>query len=320
MNETEYSYAVGRIRANELKLLSKADYEQLIGAADKNAVIRFLIDKGWQLPENAVPSSTERELEAVWRLFCESAPDASLLDALIIGNDFYNLKAAIKATFSDLPAESYFTYPSLCPGETVAQAIKTKQFDLLPPFLRGCAEKAYEAITALQSGQLAEIIIDKASLSARLEAAKKAKSGLLTEIIGVQCAQANIKVALRCAATGKSAQFALDAMCPCPYLDNGTLVACASDSGKIADYIETTPLAALADSLRKGFSAFEKKCGEYTLGLLEKSKWTVFGPDPLVSFWFTKVGEIRNVRLILSAKENGLSPEIIRERVRVADV
>ena len=51
MHETEYAYAVARIRANETKLLTRADIDQLIEAESYEAAVRLLADKGFAVPE-----------------------------------------------------------------------------------------------------------------------------------------------------------------------------------------------------------------------------------------------------------------------------
>ncbi|MEG1437281.1 MAG: V-type ATPase subunit, partial [Oscillospiraceae bacterium] len=57
MHETEYAYAVARVRANELTLLSATDVEQLISAEDYKQVMRRLADTGWGDSENVTDYS-----------------------------------------------------------------------------------------------------------------------------------------------------------------------------------------------------------------------------------------------------------------------
>ncbi len=60
MHETEYAYAVARIRANETKLLTRADIDQLIEAESYEAAVRLLADKGFAVPEKKARASTLR--------------------------------------------------------------------------------------------------------------------------------------------------------------------------------------------------------------------------------------------------------------------
>ncbi len=320
MNPSEYAYAVGRIRANEPNLLSKQDYEQLITAPDKEAVIRLLTDKGWPLPDNAGAEDAESAMDEAWQLIRECAPNADLLNALIVKNDFANLKAAIKAVFSDLEPSQYFSTPCTVDPALIAHAVTNRQFDELPAFLQAPCREAYEAITEQQSGQMAETVIDKASLSYRTSLAAKAESPLLNDLTALECAVADIKIALRCIFTAKSAEFMRSALCATKYFDNEALMENADSVEKIAAFVGKTELAFLSDAIPKGFTAVENACQEHILRTVEKAKWEVFGPDPLIAFWICRVNEVRNARIILSAKENDLEVNEIRRRVRGTDV
>ncbi|HZJ77689.1 MAG TPA: V-type ATPase subunit [Clostridia bacterium] len=317
MRETEYAFAVARIRSNELKLLTTADIDLLIGAATSSDVLKILADKGKTMPEgNKKTDIAQAELENAWQLICESAPDSSLLDALIIENDFYNLKAAIKATFSNLDASDYYITPCIADTEVITKAIKTKNFELLPEYLQECAAAAYDAVARVESGQLAEIYIDKASLNTAKEFVKKAQSPLLSKIVELKCAQANIKIALRCVTMGKDKAFAENAMCISDYVDNDELLKSASNKEALLKYLLSTPFEPIAKSIVTGFTEFERQCDNLLVKWLDDAKWEVFGPDPLVAYYYAKVAEAKNIKIILSAKINDLPVETIRKRVR----
>ena len=163
MHETEYAYAVARIRANETKLLTRADIDQLIEAESYEAAVRLLADKGFAVPEKGESFDiAEKDLSGAWELIEECAPDAELLEALVIANDFTNLKAAVKCVFSDLDPAAYYIYPCVTDTAVITEAIKNNDLELLPEYLRPCAEKAMTAVSKLSSGQLADTAIDKA--------------------------------------------------------------------------------------------------------------------------------------------------------------
>lgn len=317
MHDTEYAYAVARIRANESGLMDTASLEQLIEAPNYSAAVRLLADKGWSVPEKGQSFDIcEKELSRVWRLICECAPDESLLQALVIGNDFSNLKAAVKATFSSLDASQYLTYPCVFDPNELADAVRAKNFDALAPYLRECAGKAYDCVVTLESGQLAEVAIDRASLNTRLQYASCSGSELLVRVTRLVCAVANLKVALRCAAIGKSMEFARDAMCECDAADFDEILEAAYAGKPLKPLLMNGELEVLADCADKDFSELEMKCDNTVVELIESAKYETFGPDPLVAFYLAKQAEVRNVRIILSAKSSNLSADTIRQRVR----
>lgn len=316
MHETEYAYAVARIRANEVKLLTRADIDQLIEAQSYEAAVRLLADKGLAVPEKGESFDiAERDLNGAWELINDCAPDPKLLEALVIANDFTNLKAAIKCVFSDHDPAAYYIYPCVTDPAVITEAVKNGELELLPEHLLPCAEKATEAVSKHSSGQLAETIIDKASLEARRSFAAKAGSPLLEGIADLLCVAANVKLALRCSKMNKSSAFALDAACESS-LDFEELLGHCSTAEKAADYLAATEYAFLADSLGESFTAFEKQCDNEIVSRLESVKYETFGPDPLIAYYYAKQAESKNIRIILSAKASGVPAEIISERVR----
>lgn len=316
MKTADYAYAVARIRANELRLLSADDYEQLIACGSIDGIIRLLSEKGWQLnPQNPVVTCAN-EAESAWNLIEECASDSTLLEVLTVGNDFFNLKAALKAYFSDNNPDDYFIYPCICNPKLISEAVKTNNFSLLPSFLTETAKEAYDSLTELLDGQTAEMIIDKACFRALSHYAERSGSNIMKKISEFRIACADIKTALRCICNGKSKEFTSEAMVETRLFDCRALAECSSKE-EIIEFLESTSLEFLNDSLKGGFSAFEDSCENHIAVLLRESKNDIYGPDPLIAYWFRKNNEIRNVRIIISAKENNLSSDEIRRRVRM---
>jgi V/A-type H+-transporting ATPase subunit C len=50
--------------------------------------------------------------------------------------------------------------------------------------------------------------------------------------------------------------------------------------------------------------------------MLENVRYIALGTEPLVAYYLGKEAEIRDVRIILSAKQVGLTPAEIRARLR----
>lgn len=319
MRDTDYAYGVARVRANENTLLSITDIEQLIAAPGYQDALRILADNGWQTPDGGADYSAMLDYEnrKTWQLLSEAVPDISVFDALIITNDFHNLKAALKTTFSVGDASKYFLEPSVFPSELIAEAIDTKKYEILPNCLHVPAEEAYDAIVRLASGRLADIIIDTAALNTRLRMSKESGSTLILDISRLICAASNIKTAVRCEKIGKDSEFMKKAMCESDMLDVDTLIASAlAGESELISYISTTPLAAATEYLKSGIASFEKWCDESIIETVQSAKFTAFGPDPIIAYYIHKDAEIKNARIILSAKLNSIPAETIKKRVR----
>ncbi len=61
---------------------------------------------------------------------------------------------------------------------------------------------------------------------------------------------------------------------------------------------------------------FEKWCDDRLTQVLCSAKTDIYGIAPLAAYWFAVRSEVRNVRIILSAKCSGMSDETVRGRVR----
>lgn len=98
-SDTDYAYAVARVRANELSLLSGADMDQLIDTDSYDSAMQMLSDHGWGELENIsdYPEYLEKRSAETRQLLTELlSDDIHVLDILLIQNDMQNLKAALK--------------------------------------------------------------------------------------------------------------------------------------------------------------------------------------------------------------------------------
>ena len=69
VNDYDYAYAVARIRANELGLLTSSDIEQLASAESYKAALRFLEEKGWiSSDSDDVGAALISQTENAWKL------------------------------------------------------------------------------------------------------------------------------------------------------------------------------------------------------------------------------------------------------------
>lgn len=323
MRDTEFAYGVAHIRAHELSLLSNDNLESMISAPDVNEALRVLGDKGWDTESGDISSMLLKESEKNWKLICECLPAEHLLDCLIIENDFHNLKASVKTAFTREEAQRYFLFPCVYDPEKINEAVKKKDFASLPPCMSEAAKKAYDVLTRLGSGQAADVIIDRQAMAVKLEMVRESDSALLKNAVNMNVAADNIKIALRCVRTGKSMDFMKKAMSEeCPVIDVETLQKKAFEGeNAVTSYLEGIKEFSQAAPLLKESSAlFEKYLDDAIMEKVKEAKYTAFGVEPVFAYFMAREAEIKNVRVILSLKRNGISPDEIRKRVREAYV
>lgn len=314
--DTDYAFPVAQIRAREPFLLSSSVTEQLIAAKDEEECLRILSDHGWKTEGLTVPELLRIQTADTYALANELLTDGEL-NFLLVQNDYFNLKAILKCRFSDAPSDELMLSPSLCTPDVMEQAIREKEFFLLPDFMQEAAQNCYELLARTGDGQLADISLDTAALLQMQRFAEQSKIDFARHLADTFCALSNIKTALRAAATGRDAHFYELALCDCDSLDADLLSAAAQrGTEELFDYLKTTPYREVAASAEISLTAFEKRCDDEMTDLLDEARNKAFGPDPIIAWCFARLTEIKTVRILLSCKKIGLSAEKTGERVR----
>ncbi|NLL63139.1 MAG: V-type ATPase subunit [Ruminococcaceae bacterium] len=314
--DIDYTYAVARVRANEHSLLTAQDVEQLILAEDYNAVMRRLSDAGWGEFDGTTDyaSYLENYFAKTWDLLNEIMDDIHELDFLLIKNDAQNLKGALKGIVSQHDTEGLYSKSTVYDTKAIVAAVEEREFDELPEFMIEPAKEAYEVLTSTANGQLADAIIDKATLEEISKLGKAAKNSKLTERM---VATANIKAAVRCAKTNKTREFMERSLSECDTLSKEKLIETALEGPEaVLTYLESTNYKEAVEKIKESTSAFEKWCDDILMECVMEAKYTAFGIAPLIAYYIARDAEIKTVRIILSAKINNLSTDLIRERVR----
>lgn len=319
MSKTQYTYAVARIRALEVSLFSASTIEQLIACKDLESCLRFLQDKGWG--GNDVPMDADailtREREKIWETIGEMHVDMDVFNVLSYTNWFHNLKAAVKEVCTGKSGANIFYEGTPIPKEEMLRIIRERDFKALPENMQTAAEEAVETLLHSGDGQLCDIIIDRATMEAIKEAGRKSQDDIIRDYAESTVAVANIKIAVRSSKTAKSLEFMKRAMAPCDSLNvDGLARAALAGMDSIIEYLSGNGYLEGALALKESPSAFERWCDNRIIQTIKPQKTNPFSVGPLVAYVIARENEIKTVRIILTCKQNGLSDDSIRERVR----
>lgn len=320
MSKTKYTYAVARIRALEVSLLTNALIEQLLACKSAEQALQFLVEKGWgDLTAGTLDADEvlNKEEEKMWQTIREVAPDMHVFDVLSLPKLYHNLKAAIKEVCTEVENKNIFYDDCEIPGEEMFALVQNKEFDKLPGNMSATAREAFDTLLHTRDGQLCDLIIDHATLEAMLEAGKKSGEKIIEEYAQTAVAIADIKIAVRSQKTGKNAEFMKKAMVNCSEINVDQLTQAAlAGAEEIAQYLEGTSYREGADALRISPSAFERWCDNKMTDSMRSQKYESFSVGPLLAYLLARQNEIKTVRIILTGKQNEFPDEAIRERIR----
>lgn len=318
MADKLFVYAVARIRSKELALLNKSDIEQLMNCKDEKECLRFLSDKGWgkEGTETAERILTA-EREKTWDLLRELVDDMSVFNTFLIGNDFHNLKAAIKQAYKGIELDNMYLKNCTIDPEIIKKSVNEQDFSLLPEYMREVAKEAYEIQLHTGDSQLCDIIIDKAALDTIYDSGKSSKNELLGQYVELKVAAADINIAIRCVKTGKDKEFLQRALAKCETLDIGKLIESAAEGIEaIYTYLSGTAYSDAVPALKESAQAFERWCDNRIIEYIRPQKYNPFTLSPLAAYLLARENEIKTVRILLSGKRNNLADDVIRERLR----
>ena len=320
MSKTKYTYAVARIRALEVSLLTNAVIEQLLACKSAEQALQFLVEKGWgDLTAGTLDADEvlNKEEEKMWQTIREVAPDMHVFDVLSLPKLYHNLKAAIKEVCTEVENKNIFYDDCEIPGEEMFALVQNKEFDKLPGNMSATARETFDTLLHTRDGQLCDLIIDHATLEAMLEAGKKSGEKIIEEYAQTAVAIADIKIAVRSQKTGKNAEFMKKAMVNCSEINVDQLTQAAlAGAEEIAQYLEGTSYREGADALRISPSAFERWCDNKMTDSMRSQKYESFSVGPLLAYLLARQNEIKTVRIILTGKQNEFPDEAIRERIR----
>ena len=185
--------------------------------------------------------------------------------------------------------------------------------------MQAASEQAILAYYQNKEIRRIDYTIDRFQAEFNLQQAQSLKSVFLSGLFRIQIDLTNIRTMLRLKFTECQLRNV--------FLEGGFLEIERLLAGLDADYEATgslffvTPHHRIVESgtnyltSNKSFLALERQCQQYLAGFLKSTITITAGPQPLIAYLLAGEDEIRNVRLILTAKKNQLDTGLILDRI-----
>ncbi len=231
-------------------------------------------------------------------------------------NDFHNLKAALKSLVTGKRPERLYLFPTVIDTQNFYESIRDKRFYDMPSYIGETAERGYSVLTETKNGQLFDSYVDRETLKTLKSLGEESDSEMFRECTEFFINMTNIKTAYSCSLSGKSESFLLDSLCQTQSLDIYSL---ASESSRgeqaLLSFLETSVYSKAASKIKASPIEFEKFIDD-KISEIMKDKARDFSIDPILSYYYAKLTDIKNLRIIFICKKHSVKPENIRERLR----
>ena len=320
MNDLDYIFAVARIRVKEKTLLTAGDFRQMASLKDEEAVLEFLQSHGFGegAPSKSAEDILSFEEAKNLDLLRELNVDESFMTTLSYPKMFHNLKAGIQEMVtSEVHPHAFYPLPGF-DRAFVMDVVTKREFERLPASMQEIAPEAIEIMLKTRDGQRLHTIVDRGCLTAMEQEAKNTKDPLFKEYLHLYAALANIKIAFRSLLMHKSYAFIREGLAPCSLLDIDLLAKSASKTMEdLCAFLKSSGFGDAAEALTVSPAKFEVWCDNRLIELIRQQKTVTESVGPVLAYYLARENEIKMARIILTAKANGFSEEVIAERMRV---
>ncbi len=317
MKDALYAFGDARVRCFEAALFNRPFLDSLIGAAGLGEALSMLASRGWNVPEDndrkKLISDRERQL---WDEVTQLIDDKNILELMTVKNDFFNLKAALKALVSSRSAEGLWLFPTSLDVAALPELLAKKDFGRLPDHMRKTAAEVYSLLVSTSDGQKADFVLDRAALLRENELAALSESDFFVRWARLDTALTDLRVALRCSLLGADRELVLSGLCGTEELPAALLADAAAESpDAVRSLASERGFDEAARASAKSVTELEKYCDDAQMRLMRENVYRALGAEVIVGWGYAAVTELRAVGVILQCKALGMD-EAASERIR----
>lgn len=318
-----YGHAVGRIKAQEMKLLLSHHVGRLIESDFQEALhILGEVEMGDYLAGAATARDVDNGLinylHDVYEFLREALPgDSVLFEFFHCRYDFHNLKVLLKAAREGAPEDALLPRLGSIDVESLRRGVENP-VELPSPY----KELVLEMEGRELSPQDLETLIDAYFLRHRLFLARREESAFMEELARAAIDLSNLKAIIRARRLGKDRESARRYLVEGGYIPTGYLLELYGDTDDVmVKKLERTRypsrlLDFLVEEEKPSLSEFDRRSDDYIMELLRASRRISVGVEPVFSFVRARENEVTMVRMILMAKLHNLAPEAIEKMLR----
>ena len=338
LQPTEYTYASARIRSLENRIVGRERMEILMESKSVEEVLDRLAEYGYVTVEEdagvtsgkAVAATREAMLLSVLReAFCEveqAVPDPTVFRYLRYPYDCNNIKAAIKCGIRGIPARDLLFDFGTIPADRVEALLREGKYEEFSPAMAAAIPVAKDAFDRTADPRRIDTVLDKACYADMLTAAEGTGDEALLSWIKAKIDLTNILTTLRILRMGMGTVGG--AFLEETLISGGTLetsfFAQIYEEGEARLWEALSPTAYYRLTFVEGdprpLSAVEKACDDLYVDRVRSDANVPFGAPVVGGYLVGWETAVKNIRIILAAKDAGLDNTVLRERVRVSYV
>lgn len=327
--DLKYTYATGRIRVLETKLLSSSKVEKMINSRSISDVLIYLEDTAYDdtIGEMKDPGKYG-EFVKIERLISFDLMERLIYDSEVkqlfrIQFDFHNIKILLKKRLSGTETSDILSDFGTVPVTDVKTAFETENFNPLPDFMKETIGEALAYHYIKKSLKSMEFLIDKLEYKHHLLLSQKTGIPFLINYIKMKIDLINISTLLRIKYfdTKDNIEDVL--------IDGGNLsisfflLLMGESLEMLPSSFRNNPYCSLLEvgikkiTEKSSFSVFDRECENFIMRYMKLTRYITFGVEPVVAYFVSREQDINILKMILVGKINEIPTEEIKQRIPI---
>ena len=326
MDRSKFIQSSTRLRVMEKELLKSENFIRASETDTLEDALRSLSDTVYNKYINKISSPTEYEYilkEELTRFYDELfdiSPSKIPIRLITLKYFYHNLKVLIKEDIGKKDLKDLYMNIGDFDLKEYRDALvkgnkRNKNIELI--------QRVEELYEEKKDPQLIDIYLDNAYFTELLELAEESQVDLFIEYAKNLIDFTNIRTLLRAKKQEKDVEFLRQIIIEGgnvrkeTYLDLlNREVSSDTDVFKKLEIYKYIKEALDSFKERGNLSDFEREMDNYFIDLIKDVKYITYGPEVIFANVLAKEMEIKNLRIILVSKLNGLDGEFIREKLR----
>jgi V/A-type H+-transporting ATPase subunit C len=328
IKDTDYLFSTARVRSVEKNMITRERAEKMIDAKTIEDALKVLDDINYGYGNEAVNANSYENLlsdehKKTYDFITSIAPELDYFNMFLFPYDYHNLKVIMKAEYLGIDASDTLVDTGSIDIKNLKYSVKERDFSELTDNMEKALKEIIETFPKTNDPQLIDIILDKYCYDEMLRSAEQTNSKFIIDYVKMQIDAINIKTYVRLKKMNKSWDFFTKV-----YLHGGNIteqVFIKSYDEVFEKFAEQLSAYGFKEVFLEGtealaetgkFTTLEKLLDNKVIEYIKSAKYISFGIEPLAGYLIAKDNEIKIARIILAGKLAGISPELIRERLR----
>ena len=315
-----YVFASAKVRSLETTMLTKATLQDMANAATYDQAVDLLSSSEYAMPQSGrnfeqLSAMLLEKRSDVRTLFKSLINNKELADLIMARDDFANLRLALRRKLTDKPIGTDYSNDGCIAAEFLEQIFEEENYAPLPMHMQEAIEEAVLAYYQNKDIRQIDYAVDRYEITDGIETAEHIGSVFMREIFRMKADLTNIRTMLRLKFTACDNR---NVFLPGGYIEIEKLKHCLDLSYEaVPPLFYATPYFGVVESgvhyliANNSFLKLESNCQKHLEGYLRSAWQITAGTQPVIAYLLLKEAEIRDVRLILTAKINQLDKKLI---------